>query len=41
MKGKQELSFTKLSQIAEILGLLDETGRGFYSFLNNLWKKIL
>src|SRR3990170_321083 len=38
MKGKQELSFTKLSQIAEILGLLDETGRGKQWLVDQLKK---
>src|SRR3970282_619885 len=38
IKGKQELSFTKLSQIAEILGLLDETGRGKQWLVDQLKK---
>jgi len=38
IKGKQNLSFTKLSQIAEILGLLDETGRGKQWLVDQLKK---
>src|SRR3970040_2621934 len=38
MKGKQKLSFTKLSQIAEILGLLNDTGRGKQWLVDQLKK---
>ena len=38
IKEKQDLSFTKLSKIAEILGLLDETNRGKQWLVDHLKK---